>query len=150
MKRLASFIFMLVNALVACTDTNEYSRTFQYAIENNLNMQTSLAFYNDSSLQHNIMTMILMPGDSALFYECVSLTSEGICSPFARENNTIGNESNFGSFIFSDGKRLDFRRLLDSEFNLFFDYQYDTFIRPSNRLRIAVFNIDTTEYLLAK
>ena len=149
MRNLVLFILISVNTLIACTDTNDYSRTFQYVIKHKFHKTLTLVLYDDSVKRNELKRLMFNEGDSVLIYECSRLTSEGFCSPFDGSNSDE-IKANYGQLIFDDKKKLEFNRFQDKVFNILSGSRYDEPFKVSDRLFIETYSVEESDYLLAK
>ena len=152
MKKYVFYILILLTVLtVSCVEDHPL-RTFVYAVENELNDPVTLVFYVDSLDRTEVATFVVQPKDSIVIYDCFISSGQGVCTPFDHASND--RIADFGSFIFEDGKQLDFSKPIQfsnpvAPYNLF-AADYDENTRPEADLLISSFRIDTTEYLLAE
>ncbi|MDE0470367.1 MAG: hypothetical protein OXH57_00370 [Ekhidna sp.] len=149
MRRLTPFIFLSAHVFCGCTDTNTFSITTQYILENHLKSEVLVSLYNDSTLSKVSKSLELSTGDSILFYECSVVRGDGFCHPFDGSNEDEV-ASDYASITFFDGKELRIIRYLDTNYNLLLGHRYGETNKISNDLGIIYFVIDTTDYLLAK
>ena len=154
MKNTIIYCTIVYALLAGSCSGDEISRRFVYTVENELASPVTLIFYANATKRNEIERFAVSPGDSVVIYDCFRLSSEGGCSPFHESRQC--KDADFGSIIFTDGKRLEFSKpkdfptLSEPDYNLFIRGRYDESIEPVEHFYAYSYRIDTTEYLLAK
>lgn len=149
MKYLLTATMLILITINSCSDANVFNRTFEYYIKNEVDEPISLVLFSDISFQNQIDSFSVDAGDSLMVYSCIRSSDEGSCSPFDGINGK-STATDFASIIFNDGMRLDFQRSVETDYNFLLGYIYESYIRPSDRVRIAVYDVDEEKYTLAK
>ena len=154
MKNTIIYCTIVYALLAGSCSGDEISRRFVYTVENELASPVTLIFYANATKRNEIERFAVSPGDSVVIYDCFRLSSEGGCSPFHESRQC--KDAEFGSIIFTDGKRLEFSKpkdfptLSEPDYNLFLSWKYDEDVEPEEKLFVNSYVIDTTEYLLAR
>ena len=153
MKNTIIYCTIVYALLAGSCSGDEISRRFVYTVENELASPVTLIFYANATKRNEIERFAVSPGDSVVIYDCSWLSSERSCSPFHESRKC--KDAEFGSIIFTDGKRLelskpkDFSTLSEPNYNLFINERYDVYDQADD-LFVHSYVIDTTEYLLAR
>ena len=158
MKNTIIYCTIVYALLAGSCHRDEVQKRYVYAVENELASPVTLIFYANATKRNEIERFAVSPGDSVVIYDCFRLSSEGGCTLLYENiyNDMDCNDADFGSIIFTDGKRLEFSKpkdfptLSEPDYNLFIRGRYDESIEPVEHFYAYSYRIDTTEYLLAR